>query len=59
MNGGQNSLTNSSKYAVFDPKYQPEDTFWFHLRLLTMQDLLNKLGTTHFDPSKQQADQET
>ena len=51
----QNSLTSSNDYSEIDQNYQPEDTFWFHLRLLTMQDLLNKIGSTDFAPSEQQA----
>jgi len=50
---------NAREFSDFDPKYQPEDTFWFHLRMLTMQDLLNKkekFGSEYFRGGRNSAD---
>jgi hypothetical protein len=42
MDSGQHLSDNSDYQPEFDRKYQPEDTFWFHLRMLTMHDLMEK-----------------
>ena|GEM_PF-3158367 len=50
---------NSREFSDFDPKYQPEDIFWFHLRMLTMQDLLNKkqkLGSEYINGGRIKSD---
>lgn len=52
-------VENSREFSDFDPKYQPEDMFWFHLRMLTMQDLLSKrekYGSEYLDRGNDNAD---